>query len=105
MFPPRCLTRHAKISITAIALYAVIILAPLPVAVGQDPSAPATPSIPRRDPSAHTQQDPDMSATLGVLELKIQMAEGSLKLNPSERNLTSLISSLEESLNTSCLKS
>jgi len=105
MFPHRCVTRHAKISITAIVLYAVIILAPLPVAIGQDPSTPATPSIPRRDPSAHTQQDPDMSATLGVLELKIQMAEGSLKLNPSERNLTSLISSLEESLNTSCLKS
>jgi hypothetical protein len=44
----------------------------------------------------------DLEKTVGVLELRIQMAENSLKFFKNAVNLTELISSLEEYINSKC---
>jgi hypothetical protein len=61
-------------------------------------SAHATPT-----PAPVAGKKVDISKALGLTEIKVQMAESRLKLNPSPQAINDLIVALEDFLNTTCL--
>lgn len=78
-----------------VVLMVGILTAPLVECCGQTP-LPKSPTNPEATP------DRPKPSSLDVTDLKIQMAEASVKLSRSDRNLNALISALEDHLNRNC---
>jgi hypothetical protein len=56
-------------------------------------------------PTQSTRKPVDLKKALNLTEFKIEMGQTTVRVNPSDKNVSDLIAALEEYLNTTCLES